>query len=233
MTTPRVTGAPPRLATCDGGRADPLPLLPSSKRAANRLVACHAQRRRSLEGRCPGSAFERMASCALAVLTKRTPKRGMQRGCGRLSADAYETPARDEYEQQPTRDAGQDACCSFGERTSSPAGSSRLLGTTSKRLAGSTHRAVASPRGSEREPLTVRHASHWSVAGASRVAGSLLLLAESGHGSPSRGRDCLEAPGRQEASRPWAARGRPGLAARRPRSRSGSHDERGRSCAGR
>jgi hypothetical protein len=232
MTTPRATGAPPRLATCDGGRADLLPLLPSSKRAANRLVACHAQRRRSLEGRCRVARSSAWPPARWPCF----PSARRSVGCNVdavVSADAYETPARDEYEQQPTRDAGQDACCSFGERTSSPAGSSRLLGTTSKRLAGSTHRAVASPRGSEREPLTVRHASHWSVAGASRVAGSLLLLAESGHGSPSRGRDCLEAPGRQEASRPWAARGRPGLAARRPRSRSGSHDERGRSCAGR
>lgn len=232
MTTPRATGAPPvwRHAMAD------VPISSHcSRRPSEQLIAWWRV--------TPSGAARLRAGARVARSSAWPPARwpclpSARRSVGCnvdavVSDDAYETPARDEYEQQPTRDAGQDACCSFGERTSSPAGSSRLLGTTSKRLAGSTHRAVASPRGSEREPLTVRHASHWSVAGASRVAGSLLLLAESGHGSPSRGRDCLEAPGRQEASRPWAARGRPGLAARRPRSRSGSHDERGRSCAGR
>jgi hypothetical protein len=39
----------------------------------------------------------------------------------------------DEYEQQPARDAGRDARCSFDKRASSPAGSSRLLGRTRSR----------------------------------------------------------------------------------------------------
>jgi hypothetical protein len=51
-----------------------------------------------------------------------------QRVAGPLAAEL------DEYEQRPARDAGRDARCSFDKRASSPAGSSRLLGTRSKRL---------------------------------------------------------------------------------------------------
>jgi hypothetical protein len=40
----------------------------------------------------------------------------------------------DEYEQRPARDPGRDARCSFDKRASSPAGSSRLLGTSFDRL---------------------------------------------------------------------------------------------------
>jgi hypothetical protein len=41
--------------------------------------------------------------------------------------------ASDDYEQRPARDAGRDARCSFDKRASSPAGSSRPLGTRLRR----------------------------------------------------------------------------------------------------
>jgi hypothetical protein len=44
-------------------------------------------------------------------------------------AEPWPTAASDEYEQRPVRDAGRDARCSFDNRASSPAGSSRRLRT--------------------------------------------------------------------------------------------------------
>src|SRR4051812_47940646 len=49
-----------------------------------------------------------------------------------VSAIAVETPAQDEYQQRPEGDAGRHAHCSFDQRASSPAVSSRLLGTNSR-----------------------------------------------------------------------------------------------------
>ena len=47
----------------------------------------------------------------------------------------------DEYEQRSARDAERDARCSSEKRVSSPAGSSRLLGTKLERVAGRRSRA--------------------------------------------------------------------------------------------
>jgi hypothetical protein len=57
-------------------------------------------------------------------------------GKGAVLAHRFERPLAaelDEYEQQPTRDAERDARCSFDKPASSPAGSSRLLGTKRRR----------------------------------------------------------------------------------------------------
>jgi hypothetical protein len=56
--------------------------------------------------------------------------------------------ARDEHEQRTARDAGRRCRCSFDERSSSPAGTSRLLGTSSRseRRIGRRFRFRLAPR---------------------------------------------------------------------------------------